>query len=65
MCYRPVQIFPLQYSIQVVVVVGDGANCFFLIDKCRIGLGICYDIRFSEMAVLHAKKGIGWFDQIC
>ena len=24
---------------------------------CKVGVGICYDIRFSEMAQLYAKQG--------
>eukprot|EP00124_Ichthyophonus_hoferi_P003147 Ihof_evm6s257 gene=Ihof_evmTU6s257 len=26
---------------------------------CKIGVGICYDIRFSEMAAIYAAKGCG------
>lgn len=36
---------------------GNTLNTFQL-DKFKIGLGICYDIRFSEMAVLYRKQGI-------
>jgi len=25
---------------------------------CKVGLGICYDLRFSEMAQIYASKGI-------
>jgi len=41
----------------VISAGADLSTSIFDTDKCRIGLGICYDIRFGEMAVLHAKKG--------
>ena len=31
--------------------------CLFLSAYCKVGVGICYDIRFSEMAQLYAKQG--------
>jgi len=34
---------------------GDSLNTFQL-DKFKIGLGICYDIRFPEMAALYKKQ---------
>lgn len=36
---------------------GNTLNTFQL-DKFKIGLGICYDIRFSEMAALYRKQGL-------
>jgi len=24
---------------------------------CRVGLGVCYDIRFAEMAQIYSRKG--------
>lgn len=35
---------------------GDTLNTFQL-NKLKIGLGICYDIRFAEMAALYRKHG--------
>jgi omega-amidase len=29
----------------------------FNTDVCKIGIGICYDIRFDEMARLYRKEG--------
>ena len=28
-----------------------------LVDWCKVGIGICYDVRFPELAQLYAKKG--------
>jgi len=36
---------------------GNTLNTFQL-DTFKIGLGICYDIRFSEMAALYRKQGL-------
>ena len=27
------------------------------VDWCKVGIGICYDVRFPELAQLYAKKG--------
>jgi len=36
---------------------GNTLNTFQL-GQFKIGLGICYDIRFSEMAALYRKQGL-------
>lgn len=36
---------------------GNTLNTFQL-GKFKIGLGICYDIRFAEMATLYRKQGL-------
>ena len=30
-------------------------------DWCKVGIGICYDVSFSELAQLYAKKGKSHF----
>lgn len=37
---------------------GNKLTSFQLGDICRVGIGICYDIRFAEMAQLYARNGI-------
>lgn len=36
---------------------GSTLNTFQL-GKFKIGLGICYDIRFAEMAAIYRKQGL-------
>ena len=31
---------------------------FIFTEWCKFGLGICYDLRFPELAALYAKRGI-------
>lgn len=38
---------------------GNTLNTFQL-DTFKIGLGICYDIRFPEMAALYRKQGLSF-----
>lgn len=36
---------------------GNKLTTFQMSDICRVGIGICYDIRFAEMAQLYARDG--------
>lgn len=29
----------------------------FETDKCKVGIGICYDLRFAELASMYRKEG--------
>ena len=30
---------------------------FVFLEWCKVGLAICYDVRFSELASIYAQKG--------
>jgi hypothetical protein len=36
----------------------NGSVWFLFSDVGRIGIGICYDIRFQELAMLYAARGM-------
>lgn len=36
---------------------GNKLTSFQMGDFCQVGVGICYDIRFAEMAQLYARNG--------
>lgn len=36
---------------------GNELTTFQFGEYCQVGIGICYDLRFAEMAQLYAKKG--------
>jgi omega-amidase len=37
---------------------GNQLTTFNFADVCKVGVGICYDMRFAEMAQLYARNGI-------
>lgn len=36
---------------------GNDLTMFQLDDVCKVGVGICYDMRFAEMAQIYARNG--------
>ncbi|XP_053407708.1 omega-amidase NIT2-like [Mercenaria mercenaria] len=60
--HRKVHLFdidvPGKIRFQESETLSPGNNfSFFDTPLCRIGIGICYDIRFAEMAQIYAKNG--------
>lgn len=60
--YRKVHLFDIDIPGGITFRESDvlsPGNRFVIIevDNCKIGIGICYDIRFSELARLYRKKG--------
>jgi len=60
--YRKVHLFDIDIPGKIKVkesetLTGGDTTNFFDADFARIGLGICYDIRFPEMAAISARKG--------
>lgn len=47
----------LTFQESKVFSAGNELTTFELDDICRVGLGICYDVRFPEVAQVYAKKG--------
>ncbi|KAI5124006.1 hypothetical protein M0805_003838 [Coniferiporia weirii] len=60
--HRKVHLFDINISGKITFMEsqtltgGSGLN-YFDTEFARIGLGICYDIRFPEMAMIAARKG--------
>lgn len=60
--HRKVHLFdidvPGKITFQESKVLSPGENLTVVrTDYCNIGIGICYDIRFPEMAQLYRQKG--------
>ncbi|XP_067676931.1 omega-amidase NIT2-like [Haliotis asinina] len=60
--HRKVHLFdidvPGKIAFQESEILSPGNQLtFFNTPFCRIGVGICYDIRFPEMAMLYAQRG--------
>jgi len=60
--HRKVHLFdidiPGKITFQESKVLNSGRNfTMFETEYCKIGLGICYDIRFPEMGIYYSKQG--------
>lgn len=60
--HRKVHLFDIDIPGKITfkeseTLTGGSSLNFFDTDFARIGLGICYDIRFPEMAMIAARKG--------
>ncbi|EDO27394.1 predicted protein, partial [Nematostella vectensis] len=60
--HRKIHLFdidvPGKIRFQESEVLSPGENLTILdTEYCKIGIGICYDMRFPELAQLYAKKG--------
>ncbi|KAH3669900.1 hypothetical protein OGATHE_002712 [Ogataea polymorpha] len=49
----------ITFKESISLAPGDKATVFQLDNLCKIGLGICYDIRFPELAMIAARQGAG------
>lgn len=60
--HRKVHLFDIDikgkitYKESETISAGDSVTVFDT-EYCKIGLAICYDIRFAEFSLLMAKKG--------
>ncbi|XP_062905903.1 omega-amidase NIT2 [Mobula hypostoma] len=62
MKYRKIHLFdihvPGKICFQESETLSPGDSlCTFDTPCCKVGIGICYDMRFAELAQLYAKKG--------
>jgi len=60
--HRKVHLFDIDIPGKITfkeseTLTGGATLNYFDTDFARIGLGICYDIRFAEMAMIAARKG--------
>jgi len=60
--HRKVHLFDIDIPGKItfkeseVLSAGDSFTCFST-DKCKVGVGICYDIRFAEMGIAYRDRG--------
>ncbi len=47
----------MQSGLNKLIKIGEFPISSLFSAFCKVGLGICYDIRFAEMAQIYAKKG--------
>ena len=62
--YRKMHLFDIDIPGKITFKESETlspGNCLTTFDtpSCKIGVGICYDIRFAELAQLYAKEGCG------
>jgi len=60
--YRKMHLFDINVPGKISfkesdVLTGGKELLTFMIDSCKIGVGICYDIRFAELAQIYAQEG--------
>jgi omega-amidase len=64
--HRKVHLFDIDIPGQIKfteseTLTGGSSTTFFDTDFARIGLGICYDVRFPELAMIAARRGRRWY----
>ncbi|OQV21067.1 Omega-amidase NIT2 [Hypsibius exemplaris] len=60
--FRKVHLFDIDIKGQMTFKESDSLSpgstfCMFDTEHCKIGVAICYDIRFAEMAMCYARAG--------
>ncbi|KAL4064329.1 carbon-nitrogen hydrolase [Scleroderma citrinum] len=60
--HRKIHLFDIDIPGKITfkeseTLTGGSSTTFFDTDFARIGLGICYDVRFPELAMIAARKG--------
>ena len=49
----------MQTNLNVILLLNDRYNNYFIfnVGPCKVGLGICYDIQYPELADLYGQQG--------